>query len=255
MKFSVCTDAVFAGVDTVSAMRACKTLGFDAIEFWSWENKDMEAIRQAREELGMTVVTFCTQYSILNDAREHDRYLEGLARSIEWAKRLDTKLLISQVGQSNDLSDAEQKQHVIDGLKRCVPLLEEAGITLAIEPLNTRVDHPGYFMASSDLAADIINQVGSPHVQILYDFYHQQVTEGDIFRRSEALIDRIGHVHIAGNPGRMEPDRGEIDLGHLLAHLDRIAYDGYVGLEYQPQDPVEIGLMQLREFGGSSNNE
>lgn len=248
MKFSVCTDAVYAGVDTVSAMRACQALGFDAIEFWTWRHKDMEAIARAREEMGMTVVGFCTEYFILNDAREQDRFIEGLIASIEWAKRLGTTRLITQVGQANDLSHDEQKQQIIAGLKRAVQYLEAAGITLAFEPLNTRVDHPGYFLSSSDLAAEIAEAVASPNVKILFDFYHQQITEGDVCRRSEALIEHIGHVHIAGNPGRLEPDRGELDLTRVLKHLDRIGYQGYVGLEYAPMEAVEDGLLRLREL-------
>lgn len=246
MKYSICTDAVFAGLDTVSAMTLCKTNGYDAVEFWSWDNKDIAAINEARQALQMEVVTFCTQYSVLNDDAQHEQYLEGLERSIEVARLLETKQLISQVGQRNDLPDAVQLDNIIKGLKRCVPLLEASGITLSFEPLNTRVDHPGYFLESSDVAAQIVAAVGSPHVKMLYDVYHQQISEGDIFRRTEAWLADIGHIHLAGNPGRHEPYFGELNAMHLLNHLEAIGYDGFVGLEYSPSLDIESSLERLR---------
>mgnify|MGYP000668235660 CR=1 FL=1 len=81
-----------------------------------------------------------------------------------------------------------QRKSLVEGLKACAPLLEKKGVTLVVEPLNLRVDHRGYFLSGSDEAAEIIKEVGSPNVKMLFDIYHQQITEGDLVRRSGSIF-------------------------------------------------------------------
>jgi hydroxypyruvate isomerase len=127
-------------------------------------------------------------------------------------------------------------------------LLEEAGITLLLEPLNGKVNHPGIYLESSDEGFEIIREVGSPNVKILFDIYHQQITEGDIIRRMTSNIDLIGHIHCAGNPGRHELDSGELDYGRIFKALESAAYKGYAGIEYFPAESPTEGLMRLLKY-------
>lgn len=249
MRISVCTDALYASVDTVTAMEAVHMLDFRAIEFWSWENKDIDAIDRARKMLGMEVTTFCTSFVSLTDPAELGRYLDGLERSIAVAKRLDCKRLITQVGQTHSEVAGEDYKQILTGLRACLPLLEKHDITLLIEPLNTRVDHLGYYLESSNEGYQLIDDVGSPHVRLLFDIYHQQITEGDVIRRLSAGIDRIGHFHAAGNPGRNELDNGELNYDAVFRTLDSLGYDGFVGLEYFPLEHASEGLLRLHEAG------
>lgn len=136
----------------------------------------------------------------------------------------------------------------MEGLKACVPYLEESGITLVVEPLNVRVDHAGYYLYSSDEAAGIMREVGSPYVKMLFDIYHQQITEGDLIRRIREYIPYIGHFHAAGNPGRHELYDGEIDYRKVFAAIGETGYDGYIGLEYFPEDEVEKGLAFAKQI-------
>ena len=121
-------------------------------------------------------------------------------------------MLISQVGEFRQgVSRDDQEEALIAGLKAAAPMLEEAGITLVIEPLNELVNHPGYFLIRSDAAFDIIEEVDSPNVKVVFDIYHQQISEGNLIQNIVENIDKIGHFHAAGNPGRNELQFGEIN--------------------------------------------
>lgn len=242
MKLSVCVDAVFMGQDIETAIREVKKQGIPAVEFWSWEDKDIEKIKKTIKETGIEISAFCTGFISLVDAPKRAEYVEALKRTISIAKELGCKTLITQVGNELEISRKEQHASLVAGLKACVPYLEEAGMTLVAEPLNLRVDHAGYYLSSSDEAAEIMREVGSPNVKMLYDIYHQQITEGDLIRRIREHIPYIGHFHAAGNPGRHELYDSEIDYKKIFDAIKETGYEGYVGLEYFPTDNVENGL-------------
>ena len=107
------------------------------------------------------------------------------------------------------------------------------GVTLLIEPLNAR-DNPGYFLRTTGQAVALLDRIARANVRLQFDFYHCQITEGDLAAHAERLLGRYAHVQIAGVPGRHEPDRGEINYAYLLELLDRLGYDGWVGCEYRP---------------------
>jgi hydroxypyruvate isomerase len=107
-------------------------------------------------------------------------------------------------------------------------------VTLLLEPLNTRYDHPGYFLTSSNAGAEICRKIGSPRMKLLFDCYHMQIMEGDLVKHIERNLDVIGHFHSAGVPGRHEPYQGETDYPFLLAQIEKLGYQGVFGLEYQP---------------------
>ena len=126
-----------------------------------------------------------------------------------------------------------------------MPLLEREGITLLVEPLNTLVNHPGYFLASSEEAFDIVKQVGSQYVKVLFDIYHQQITEGHLIANIRENITWIGHFHAAGNPGRHELSNGELNYEQIFKAIDETGFTGYIGLEYFPLEEPSIGLKHL----------
>lgn len=115
-------------------------------------------------------------------------------------------------------------------------------ITIVLEPINTRIDIPGYFYDTNAAVLDVIDRVDRPSVKLLYDIYHMQIMEGDLARTIERLLPRIGHVQIADNPGRGEPGTGEINFPWLLSRLDQLGYDGWVGCEYKPVGTTLAGL-------------
>ncbi len=249
MHYSVCVSAVFSKLPVQEAIARVKKAGFDHYEFWGWWDLDVDAAAEAQKKHGVQLDAMCTRAFTLNDPEKRDEYLQGLAASLPVAKKLGCKTLITQVGQEvPHLSRAEQTKSVIDGLKACVPMLEKAGVTLVIEPLNTRFDHPGYFLARSDEAFAIARAVNSPYVKVLFDIYHQQITEGNLIPNLMENAAWIGHTHMAGHPGRHEPfGRNEIHYPAVLGALKDAGYHGGVGLEYFPLMDAMDSLKKLQE--------
>ncbi len=248
MKFSICTDSVLRNMSTADAIGTAGALGYEAVEFWSWWDKDLASINRSRLENKVNIAAICTRFISLTDSSKRTEYRKGLKETIETAELLDCRCIISQVGGDTGEAFEIQKRSIRDGLLECIPLLENRDITLVIEPLNTTIDHRGYFLWSSQVAADILDEVKSPRIKMLFDYYHQQIMEGDIIRRSTKLVDKIGHVHVAGNPGRHEPDNGEIAYPQVLKNLLAAGYQGYIGLEYYPsEDPIE-GLKKIKSW-------
>ncbi|MDR1444905.1 MAG: TIM barrel protein [Treponema sp.] len=246
MQFSICIDALFRGRPQEEALEAVKVAGFGSFEFWNWWDRDLDGLHAKAQSLGLSCHTFCTRMSSLTDPAQRDSCLAGLKESIAVAKKLGVKMLISPLGQDTGARRDFQHESAVAGLKAALPLLEESGITLAVEPLNGRVDHPGVFLESSGEGFEIVRQVGSSRVKLLFDIYHQQITEGDIIRRTGAYVDSIVHIHAAGTPGRHELDQGELNYPAIFKALDGQGYRGFIGLEYFPTADAVEGLKNLR---------
>jgi hydroxypyruvate isomerase len=131
-------------------------------------------------------------------------------------------------------------------LKASVPLIERLGITLVLEPLNVKVDNVGYFLVSSSEAFDIVREVNSPYVKVLYDIYHQQITEGNLIQTITENISNIGHFHAAGSPGRHELETGEINYVNVLNAIMGTGYEQFIGLEYFPAEDAIEGLKRMK---------
>jgi len=249
MYYSVCVSALFGSLPIHEGIARAKEAGYTACEFWGWWDMDAQKVRHALKEHQMKLAAMCTRFIPLNDPERRPEYLQGLAETLAMASYLDCKTIISQVGQEQpQLSREEQIQSTIEGLKACVPLLEKAGVTLVIEPLNTRFDHPGYFLARSDEAFKIVREVNSPHVKVLFDIYHQQITEGNLIPNITDNAAWIGHIHVAGHPGRHEPfGRNEIHYPSVLGALKEAGYPGAVGLEYFPLMDAMESLRTLQK--------
>ncbi|RAP73641.1 hydroxypyruvate isomerase family protein [Paenibacillus montanisoli] len=246
MKLSVCLDAVYGGKDFFASLEEVRAIGYDAIEFWSWWDKDVDRLARIVREQKLTIASMCVKNANLVDASSRDAFLDGLKASIAAAKQLDCRSLIATVGQElADVPREAQHQSIVDGLSAGAPLLEEAGITLVLEPLNTLVDHKGYYLSSSEEAFDIVRKVGSPNVKLVFDIYHQQITEGNLLANIIPNLELIGHFHAAGNPGRHELSSGELHYGRIFQAIEAAGYEGYMGLEYFPVAAPEVGLKEL----------
>jgi len=249
-QLSVCIDAVFEGVEESEAIARVAAAGIHAFEFWCWWEKDLDKIIRARDQHTMTIAACCTRFVSLVDPNFRDEYLQGLRESISAAKKLDCQTLISQVGDFRPGVPREQQhESLVEGLRLAVPMLEVAGITLVIEPLNELVDHAGYYLIRSDEAFEIIERVGSDRVKVVFDIYHQQISEGHVIDRLTRNINAIAHFHAAGNPGRHELTRGELNYPEIFAAIASTGYDGFVGLEYWPIDDPGESLRRVAAMG------
>jgi 2-dehydrotetronate isomerase len=150
---------------------------------------------------------------------------------------------IAPEGAAQELLDETLRAN----LRWAVKQAAQSDVTLMIEPLNTR-DVPGYFLTSQAQAHAIAEQIASPHLQVQMDLYHCQIMEGDLATKLRQYLPtgRVGHIQIAGVPGRHEPDVGEVNYPYLLGVLDELGYDGWVGCEYKPAGETSAGLGWLK---------
>ena len=243
LEYSVCVPAVLGGLSPRAALRIVREAGFSLYEIWSWWDQDLKAVGVAQAALGLAPVAMCTRFIPLNVPEKRDAFVEGLRDSLAAAERLSCPLLIAQVGQAvAGLSREAQHKSIVEGLRACVPLLQAAERTLVIEPLNTRVDHKGYYLEHSDEGFDIVRTVDSPYVKLLFDVYHQQISEGDLLFRIRENAPWIGH------PGRHEPyEHSEVYYPEIVSALGAAGYDGAIGLEYFPLRDPDESLRLFRE--------
>ncbi|SFR89178.1 hydroxypyruvate isomerase [Halomicrobium zhouii] len=237
---SVCIEMVYDDEPFHERVHRAADAGVDAVEFWDWREKDLDAIEAAADEAGVDVVA-CVAGGELTDPAAADDAVATIRESIETAADLGIPTLIATTGPDQDgLDRRTQHQNVVEVLSQVAPDAEDAGVTIALEPLNTTVDHPGYYLTTSEEGFEIVDEVGSDAVALLYDVYHQQITEGNVIDTITEHVDEIGHIHVADVPGRHEPGTGELNYANVFDAIDDADYDGYVGCEFSPTgDPDE----------------
>lgn len=248
MRYSACIEWLFAAEAPEFADRiyAAKAAGLDAVEFWKHSNKELEAVEKALRDTGLPLAgILCEPIAPLTNSHDHERFLNGVLTSLSVAKRLGAPMMIAQAGDEQPgLSRAEQHASIVRVLKEAAKLLEGSGVVIALEPLNDRIDHPGYYLTSTQEGLDIIDEVGRPEIKLIYDIYHSAVMGEEIETVLAGRLDRVVHVHLADTPGRGEPGSGALNWADRLEWLEKQGYDGYVGLEYKPT----IGTVQGLQF-------
>lgn len=238
-RISVCVEMVYDDEPFHERIPRAAAVGADAVEFWDWREKDLEALETAADEADIPLIG-CTAGGTLTDPDQVDDAVETIRESIQTAADLGVSALIATTGPDQDGLDREiQHETIVEVLSRVAADAEDAGVTIVLEPLNTAVDHPGYYLTSSAEGFEIVDEVDSPNVKLLYDVYHQQITEGNLIQTITENADRIGHFHIADVPGRHEPGTGELDYEAIFAAIDDTDYDGYVGCEFSPSDDTD----------------
>jgi hydroxypyruvate isomerase len=230
-------------------MKLVKECGYQAFEFWSWWDKDIDSIVAAKEDLGLEVATFCTKFANPGDKTLQKDFITGWKETVDTAKKLDTKAIIMQAGyQSEVISYKEHRNSLIETVKEASKIAEQEDVTLLIEPLNTLVDHKGYHMWSSLDAFEFCDQINNPKVKVLFDIYHQQIMEGNLISNITANIDKIGHFHAAGCPGRAELMTGEINYRNVILAIELTGYEGYLGLEYMTKEDPKKSLLETKSY-------
>lgn len=252
VNLSVCIEKFWRRADLPfdERIRRTASLGFDAYEFWGWRNKDLDALERAHEESGMTLAALALepQFSLVEPGLEAE-LIEGAAQTAQVAERFGCSGLILTTGDIvADESFSITRRRVVRRLRKMAEIVGEAGKTIFLEPLNPLIDHRGYWLTTMAQANDIVEEVESPALTILYDLYHQQITEGNLIANLVRYLDRIGHIHTAGVPGRHELLGGENDYTALFAAIESSGYAGFVGLEFDPTLEDEEGLKQAQRL-------
>ena len=175
--------------------------------------------------------------------QRRDEFAESVEQALGYAVALDCRRLHCIAGlRPYGASEAELTEAFVANLRFAADRLATIGVTVMIEPINSRVDMPGYWLDDVAKGFRLLEAVDRGNVKLQYDIYHAQIIAGDLARTLEANIGRIGHIQIADNPGRHEPGTGEINYPFLFDLLDRLGYDGWVGCEYRPLTTTEAGL-------------
>ncbi|HTS22775.1 MAG TPA: 2-oxo-tetronate isomerase [Casimicrobiaceae bacterium] len=192
------------------------------------------------------------------DAEAGDRGLGALSgREAEFAESIVTALAYAEAlrcprvhvmaGVVSEDRRARARATFVANLRLAAREAGARGIALTIEPINPR-DIPGYFLNTQAEAHAIREEVGADNLSVQMDLYHAQIVEGNLSEKIRRWLPHIGHVQIAGVPGRHEPDVGEINYRHLFALLDELGYAGWVGCEYRPRAGTSAGLEWIRTF-------
>ena len=227
-------------------LEAVAAWGFPAYEWHSPEG-DLDALRGKADSLGLSLscVRGCGRIApgYMMDPDQHDAMVEEFTQQVEVAKKLGTRQLIGLTGNARtDISYQEQMDLVIACLKRIAPIAEANNVEIIMEALNPLVDHKGFFLTRTDQTMNVLDAVGSPNVKMLFDIYHQQITEGNVIRNIRENIDRIGLFHFADNPGRKEPGSGELNYTNIFKAIHETGFIGYVALEHGRTGTVEDAL-------------
>ena len=260
MELGLCIEMALSKLPFEKRLSTAAKLGFKNVEMWfvdmSYKGSP-EALKALAKQHGVCItntVIGSPDGSIgggLTNPKNRKQWLERAKYTLDFTKRAGIGATIVCTG--NDVrgqSDAATLKSVVDGLKPTVKLAEEYGITLLLEPLNTRYDHPGYWLHSSDRGAEICRKLKSPRMKLLFDCYHMQIMEGDLLKHIERNFDVIGHFHSAGVPGRNEVFKGETNYPFVLAGIEKLGYRGVFGLEYQPTMDDGKSLKETRKYLG-----
>lgn len=248
MRYSACLELLFTEApDFTDRFQLAKNANFGAVEFWSWRDKNIDKVQQMLEATGLTLCGFVAEPMLpLTNPTQRKGFIAGLLESIATARKLGVKNLIAQAGNEvQGVPRREQHDAIVSVLSEAAPVLEHEGVTLLLEPLNTRVDHPGYYLAYTPEGLDIVEEVGSTNVKLLYDIYHSVVMGETPSEVLKSRVHLVGHVHLADTPGRGEPGSGEMPWQTHLDWLEGQGYDGYVGLEYKPTGDTLVSLKGL----------
>lgn len=233
--------------------------GYEAYEMFDWRNpQSLETFVTERKKYPqLTCACIIANKNVeargcgLVNPREREGFVREVTASIEAAKRVDSKGLVVLSGHElGGMPRTEQMANAVAALREVAPTLEKNGLTAVIEPLNTYVDHAGYFLYHVRQAAELIDRVGSPNVKILFDIYHVQIMEGNLIENIRANIDRIGHFHIGDVPGRHQPGSGEINYRNVFKAIYDLGdrFKGFAALEYNPTIPTEENLSMMRKL-------
>ncbi|WP_348266329.1 TIM barrel protein [Edaphobacter paludis] len=175
----------------------------------------------------------------LNRVENHAKIEAAFRQNIPLAAKAGVPNVITFSGNRRGMSDEEGARNTVLGLNRLKKIAEDNNVTICVELLNSKVNHKDYMCDHTAWGVNVMQQVNSTHVKLLYDAYHMQIMEGDLIRTIQENIQWIGHFHTGGVPGRHElDDTQEVQWDGLMRGILATGFNGYVAHEFQPtRDP------------------
>lgn len=256
-KFAANLSMLFTDLPFFRRFAAAREAGFTSVEYLFPYEHAPATLAGLLEEHGLDQVLFnlpagdwaAGDRGIACDPSWTGEFRAGVTRAVTYAKALRVPRLnclagIAPAGVSEDVL----WNTLAENLRYAADVLAEEGLTLLVEFIN-RKDIPGFYLHDSDRTLRMIDDVGRPNLLMQYDIYHAQRAEGELTATLRANMARIGHIQIADNPGRHQPGTGEINFNFLLAEIDRLGYQGFVGLEYVPEPDTRASLAWALRWG------
>jgi hydroxypyruvate isomerase len=251
-KISVMLWTVFQKLPFEERLEKVAEAGYHAVElvggeYKNWSEEDFRRANRKRRELGITFDVTAGLSHGVGDPRAREAFLSDLRQALPAMDKIECRAIIVMSGNVvPGMSRPEQHQSCIEGLKRAAEIAEKNDITILLENIDLE-ENPRYYLWSVAEGFEIITQVGHPRVKFLDDFFHEQISEGNLTEKLEKNIDKLGLVHVADVPGRHQPGTGEINYTNIYRKLAALKYDRYVAMEFIPTgDPVE-SLRRARE--------
>jgi hydroxypyruvate isomerase len=234
------------GMTIERLVRVAADIGYEAIELVEQEYWPLI------KDHGLAIASLKGQSLIeegFNRRAHHDRLEREVRANIALAAQWGIPNVIVFSGNREGLDDKTGAEITAEGLKRLARVAEGEGVTLVLELLNSKIDHPDYQADKTPWGVEVCQMVDSPAVRLLYDIYHMQIMEGDIIRTIRQYHDYFAHYHTAGNPGRHEIDkRQELQYEPIIQAIVATGYQGYLGQEFIPTEDPEVSLKQAFEI-------
>jgi hydroxypyruvate isomerase len=226
--------------------------GYGAVElvdeFLKWSDEDFRRVNHKKRSLGITFDATAGVWKGIADPAGRDAFLTDLQNFFPVAHKLDCPGVIVLSGNRVEgISHEAHHDACIEALKRAADLASRQNVTLLLENIDQE-ENPKYYLTSVAEGFEIVRKVDNPHVKFLYDFYHEQISEGNLIKKLEKNIDQVGLVHIADVPGRHEPGTGEINYTNIFRKLAELKYDRYAAMEFEPTGDVVTSLRGAREL-------
>ncbi|HEV3275286.1 MAG TPA: TIM barrel protein [Terriglobia bacterium] len=216
-------------------------------EFEKWSDAEYQNVARKRRELGIHFDATAGVKRSLTDPAQRDAFLAEVQGMLPVMDKLECPALIVLTGDKVPALDHEaQHASVVEGLKRAADIVEPKGYKVLLENIDPE-ENPKYFLTSVTEGFDVIREVDHPHVRFLYDFFHEQISEGNLIEKLQKNIALVDLVHIADVPGRHEPGTGEINYTNIYKKLAELHYDRYVAMEFMPTGDEVEGLRTARE--------
>ncbi len=262
IRYAVNVSILFTESPFLDRFGLAAAAGFSRVELWFPYEFETAVLQQALISNSLSLALFNLHpgdfaggdRGLLCDPARRDEFHRAMDAALEIAGQLDCHQINTMVGRTIDgLERTAQTACLVENLQWAAPRARQAGVTLLIEPLNP-YDQPGFFLTTSREAYTVLKAVGGPNVKLQFDFYHLQITEGNLTRNFLEHLDQIGHVQIADVPGRHEPGTGEINYPFILKAIEQSSYGGLVSLEYTPLGSTDSALAWLPRNARMSNS-
>ena len=247
-----------AGDDPIDQLQFMYDHGFRSLEdngMKSRSKSDQNKISKKMSRLGMDMGVFVAhkiywrEPNLTSGDKElHDEFVQNVKDSIEIAKRVNARWMTVVPGHVDLKKEmAYQTANVVEALRRASKLLEPHGLIMVLEPLNWWTNHAGQFLTEIPQAYEICRAVDSPSCKILFDIYHQQISEGNLLRNMDKSWNEIAYFQIGDNPGRKEPTTGEINFLNVFKHIHSKGFKGIMGMEHGNSKSGKAGEMAVIE--------